>query len=697
MKRKYAVWGVLVLTGLVAGISVIARAAGQGGTNYLYLPAVQNDLPPIIPNTTKVLSEATTQHLASISSDGTVYTFNQTTPELDSLTVGDVIVSDVSANAPNGFLRKVLSVSNSGGQVLVTTEQATLEDAIQQGELHVSQTLSPTDVMGGIAAEGVTLKETPEGEFFIELNDAVLYDDDGDPGTTGDQIRADGSITLDPSYEFDFVVHDWQLRELLFTSSVEQTSELEITAYLFEVGLDKEKVLATYPFTPIVFWVGWLPVVIQPQLDVVVGVDGSVHAGLATSVTQQATLTAGVTYEDGTWGTISDFDNDFTYSPPTLTAGVTVKGYGGARLTLKLYGVVGPYAMIDLYLELEADLFADPWWVLYGGLEVPVGVRVEILGHELADWEGPAIGYKVILAQADGTPGSGTTTRVSVASDGTQANGDSDDLSISADGRYVAFRSWADNLVSGDTNSADDIFVHDRQTGQTSRVSVASDGTQANGDSDDLSISADGRYVAFRSWADNLVSGDTNGEFDVFVHDRQTGQTSRVSVASDGTQGNSHSWAPSVSADGRYVAFNSWANNLVSGDSNGRVDIFVHDRQTGQTNRVSVASDGTQANGDSVWPSISADGRYVAFHAWANNLVSGDTNGWYDIFVHDRQTGQTSRVSVASDGTQGNDDSWSPSISADGHYVAFRSRANNLVSGDTNGRYDVFVHDRGSP
>jgi len=289
------------------------------------------------------------------------------------------------------------------------------------------------------------------------------------------------------------------------------------------------------------------------------------------------------------------------------------------------------------------------------------------------------------------------TTRVSVASDGTEGNGGSGAASISADGRFVAFLSDADNLVPGDTNGSPDVFVHDRQTGQTTRVSVASNGTQGNGTSgeDGCSISADGRFVAFISGATNLVAGDTNGEPDVFVHDRQTGQTTRASVASDGTQSNGGSELPSITGDGRFVAFISRATNLVAGDTNGAPDVFVHDRQTGQTTRVSVASDGTEGNNTSLDPLISADARFVAFDSGASTLVAGDTNGEWDAFLHDRQTGQTTRVSVASDGTEGNQGSGVPSISADGRFVAFYSRADNLVAGDTNGFADVFVHDRG--
>jgi Tol biopolymer transport system component len=291
----------------------------------------------------------------------------------------------------------------------------------------------------------------------------------------------------------------------------------------------------------------------------------------------------------------------------------------------------------------------------------------------------------------------GTTSRVSVASDGAQANDRSLFPAISADGRFVAFHSDATNLVPGDTNGVEDVFVHDRLTGETTRVSVASGGAQANGRSIFSTISADGRFVAFHSDATNLVPGDTNGVADVFVHDRLTGTTSRVSVASDGAEANATNLLdfPSVSADGRFVAFLSAATNLVPGDTNGVVDVFVHDRLTGTASRVSVASDGSQANNLCFGGvSISADGRFVAFGSFASNLVPGETNvGRNDIFVHDRLTGATSRASVTSDGAQAHGDNSNPKISADGRFVAFDSAADDLVPGDTTGT-DAFVHDR---
>ncbi len=291
---------------------------------------------------------------------------------------------------------------------------------------------------------------------------------------------------------------------------------------------------------------------------------------------------------------------------------------------------------------------------------------------------------------------SGTTTLVSVSSAGSQANESSVGAAVSSHGRHVAFHSESSNLVEGDGNGTSDVFVHDRETGMTSRVSVDSAGNQANGRSSDPSISADGRYVAFQSEASDLVASDTNGTIDLFVHDRHTGMTTRVNVDSTGNQANGGSTDPSISADGRYVAFSSLASNLVAGDTNGAMDVFVHDRQMGTTSRVSVDSAGNQSQvgNDYSSPAISADGRYVAFSSAAPDLVNGDGEYTYDVFVHDRQTGSTSLVSVDGAGNAGDGDSSAAAISADGRYVTFSSAASNLVPGDNNGALDVFVHDR---
>jgi hypothetical protein len=290
----------------------------------------------------------------------------------------------------------------------------------------------------------------------------------------------------------------------------------------------------------------------------------------------------------------------------------------------------------------------------------------------------------------------GTTELVSVDSSGKQGNSDSGLFSgaISADGQVVAFVSWATNLVTGDKNGVSDIFVHDRSTGVTERVSVNSSGGEANGPSDVPALSADGRYVAFECLASNLVSGDHNGVWDIFVHDRSTGATQRVSVDSSGVEGNGHCYGPSISRDGQVVAFGSEATNLVSGDTNRSPDVFVHDRGSGATEIVSVSSQGVQGSGISSNASVSGDGAFVAFSSLSNNLVPSDTNGFSDVFVRDRSAGTTERVSVDSSGGQANEVSDWSSISSDGQVVAFSSAASNLVAGDANQSFDVFVRDR---
>jgi hypothetical protein len=288
-------------------------------------------------------------------------------------------------------------------------------------------------------------------------------------------------------------------------------------------------------------------------------------------------------------------------------------------------------------------------------------------------------------------------TRVSVDSAGNQGDYDPSVLffypSISADGRFVAFPSGASNLVPGDTNGTGDIFMRDTLANITTRLSVNSAGNQGDNTSASPSISANGRFVAFSSFASNLVPGDINTNVEVFVRDTLTNTTTRVSLDSAGNQGNSDSYRPSISGDGRFVAFLSRASNIVPGDTNLESDIFVRDTLTNTTTRVSLDSAGNQANSGSFQPSISADGRFVVFESLASNLVPGDTNGTRDIFVRDMLANTTTRVSVDSAGNQANSSSFEPSISADGRRIAFQSWASNLVPGDTNNSLDFFVFD----
>jgi len=289
----------------------------------------------------------------------------------------------------------------------------------------------------------------------------------------------------------------------------------------------------------------------------------------------------------------------------------------------------------------------------------------------------------------------GDVTRVP---SGVQPNEESRNPSLSAGGRYVVFDSAASNLVALDLNGQYDVFLYDRQSQAIERISVSSSEAAANGhNATNYSaapvVSDDGAAVTFSSDATNLVASDTNGLTDVFVRDRATGTTARASVSTTGTQADGPSLDPSLSGDGQIVAFESQASNLVAGDTNGASDVFVRDRQAGTTTRVSIATGGAQADGPSYFAATAGNGRFITFYSHATNLVAGDTNAAPDVFVHDRQAGTTTRVSVGSTGAQGNGDSVNPTISADGRFVAFESQASNLVSGDTNNVADVFVRD----
>jgi len=290
--------------------------------------------------------------------------------------------------------------------------------------------------------------------------------------------------------------------------------------------------------------------------------------------------------------------------------------------------------------------------------------------------------------------GANTVERVSVGEGGVQADGASDLSALSADGRYVVFDSYATNLAPGEWMGSSKVFLRDRQTGATQLVSISSGGRTA-GQCYSPSITPDGRFVVFYTIA-ALVPEDWNNESDVYLHDRVTGLTERVSVGAGGVEGNdgSECYLGSVSADGRYVTFSSWATNLVGVDTNAYPDVFVRDRQTGQTELVSVGIDWRMGDGESYAATISADGRYVAFLSPSTNLVSGVANGMTQVLVRDRLTARTQVVSVAENGDPGDGMSGFLSMSSDGRCVAFASESSNLGGGNADAAYHVFVHDR---
>src|SRR3954447_8865342 len=304
------------------------------------------------------------------------------------------------------------------------------------------------------------------------------------------------------------------------------------------------------------------------------------------------------------------------------------------------------------------------------------------------------LAISAILAAPAAAPAA--VTRVSVGSAGAQAAGPSGGPAVSAGGRYVAFAPDAPNLVGDDHNATTDVFLRDRVTGATSRVSVGAGGAEGTGLSTAPSISGDGRIVAFVSRAADLVADDPNREgIDVFVRDVRTGRLTRLSARRDAAaQRGWISFDPAVSADGRFVAF---AAEQVRGDDDGELQeagprrVYVYAVRDGRVERVSVSSRERSADGESGEPAISADGRYVAFSSTASHLVAGDTNRKQDVFVRDRRRGRTVRVSISASGRQGGFSSYEPAISGTGRYVAFTTRSRQLERGDLDGAADVYV------
>lgn len=362
-----------------------------------------------------VLTSATTQHLLGILSDNAILYFAEVTNELLGVAPGDVLVAGVTERTPQGLLRKVVSVQPAGTGLAIQTVQGTLSDVLTRGTIDFTHRLDPSGVAASgfhpaLANDPPVPLDPPSTGFFLSVDDIVVYDDDGDAETTGDQIYLDVEFWVDPQIDFSLAVDEaLRLHHFRFVQTTSETLDItlhaEVTLLEIEYG-DMEEELAQYTMTPITVWAGFVPIVLVPVLTVDLGVAGDLSVGVETSVNQEAELSIGLGYDAGAWVPIADFSNDFSWTPPHFTAGCEAKAYLGPRLNVLIYGVIGPYVSVDGYLKAEVDFLESPWWRLYGGLQAGVGARAEILGQELFDYGIPdLIGYQVLLAQADTTPG----------------------------------------------------------------------------------------------------------------------------------------------------------------------------------------------------------------------------------------------------------------------------------------------------
>lgn len=363
-------------------------------------------LPPIIPDITEPISPESNQYLDAISPDGTTYTFSQSTPELQTVSVGDIIIGQPVAAAPNGYLRKVTQINTNNGSLELTTEPALLEEAVQDGSVYYAGALNPADVSLTATMPGVTMQPAEPGSltFSFNVDDLVFIDLDGDESTKGDQIRVNGSIEFELNYEIYYNIRNFKVQNFTVVQESALRDTLEIFVGAKQDFLDKEVILATQSFTPVVVMVGIVPLVFTPRLDVVIGANGSVEVGMSTSVSHELALRAGISYTASNgWRTIGELTHQFPFTQPQAALEATLKGYFGTRLDFYLYGLAGPYIKVTPYLELKVTPLETPWWELSAGVNAPAGYRVidplaDILN--LDEYESYAINVNLVLAHA---------------------------------------------------------------------------------------------------------------------------------------------------------------------------------------------------------------------------------------------------------------------------------------------------------
>jgi len=355
--------------------------------------SVKNDPTiPIVSSTVKLIDKAKfDSNILSISSDSSTFTFKLGDESIENLETGNILVSDRGM----GILRRVRNVQKTSDKIVFQTEQASITDIIERGTFTFSHKISREDIGKAIfLLEGVTLSKSelkPELEFYFKFNDAVIYDHDGDTLTKNDQVLLDGSIGISPSFTINIDISDKRLRKLNISTTFAESIELTSKFYLKNIPIKAERVLAKYLLKPIVFFVGWIPVVFTPYLTFNIGVDGNVYAAIEAKIEQNAELTAGLIFNNGSWTPYSNFSHDFGFQPPTFSAGANVKGYVGPKLEIFIYGIVGPNANLSVYADLEVKVIPEPKAELYAGIELGLGVVLKIFDITIADHKRPAL------------------------------------------------------------------------------------------------------------------------------------------------------------------------------------------------------------------------------------------------------------------------------------------------------------------
>lgn len=356
-----------------------ADAVTQG--SQVFLPLVTMQTPTIVPESTNILTNVSNQFLVSISADSAQFVFSQTTPELNRVDPGDIIVSDMAATAPNGYLRKVLAKQLVNGQVVLTTAPASLEEAIEQTSVSFNYQFSPDDIVEATALPGVTpaSQETTAPNFdVINVQRTLSF--------LGGNLEASGSIVLNLSMDFDFEIKRFSLQKLRLALEVTETASLQLTS-AYESSGSEEYPIGSYRLRPMTIMAGGVPIVVQPTIVVFMGVNGAVSASLTTGLTQTATLAGGVQYVDGNLGPVQEFTNDYVAQPPTPSAEMEIEAYVGAGLELAFYTTSPLVPELAMVVRAGPRLQADEslCWVLKGFLEVDLVARLKLFRWDLEE------------------------------------------------------------------------------------------------------------------------------------------------------------------------------------------------------------------------------------------------------------------------------------------------------------------------
>jgi hypothetical protein len=353
---------------------------------------------------TKILGEQSMNEF--LGQTGTTYYFGTQAAEIGALKEGDIIISKEG----DGFLTKVISISNVGGQYVVEATNTTLEEAFKSVDVQFEKKITPDDLDSTQACwlkKGVSIQQvSPQdalGKFYIELDDVVLYDKDGDENTEDDQITANGEITFEPGIDFELKIDLFTLKRAKFVTNLKKTVELNLSSSLAELEADiiPKTTIGWFPLAPIP--VG--PIILVPEIAIVVGVSGEIELEITTGVTMEENIEAGLIYDNDIWSPVANYSTDFEWTPPTLSASGNIKGYIGPETSIKIYGIAGPYASIYGYLKLEGEWPLFPSqdlleWKLKAGIEAGAGLKVEIMTTRFADYYKPdVITYGIVLAE----------------------------------------------------------------------------------------------------------------------------------------------------------------------------------------------------------------------------------------------------------------------------------------------------------